>query len=60
MHIGIRLQLIKSTTSVHCERFIYSVLDMEIISNNKIFYYHYKVTLVIFVKGDNDVIDLHF
>lgn len=33
---------------------------MDIISNNIIFYYHYKVTLVIFVKGDNDVIDLHF
>lgn len=33
---------------------------MEIITNNIILYYHCKVTLVIFVKGDNDVIDLHF
>lgn len=33
---------------------------METISNNIIFYYCYKVILVIFVKGDNDVIDLYF
>lgn len=59
-HRAIRLQLIKSTTLVYYEWFIYSVLDMEIITNNIILYYHCKVTLVIFVKGDNDVIDLHF
>ena len=34
---------------------------MEIISNNIIlYYYHYKVTLMIFVKHDNNAIDLHF
>lgn len=33
---------------------------MEIINNNIILYHYYEVTLVIFIKGDNDVIDLHF
>lgn len=59
-HWAIRLQLINSTTSVYYEWFIYNALDMEIISNNIILHYHYKVTLVIFVKGDNDVITYSF
>lgn len=33
---------------------------MDIINNNTLLYHHYKVTLVIFIKDDNDVIDLHF